>query len=241
MKITGLKGKIKGAGTYIALAVCMVGIGACGWLTIGRNINDDTPASGDTYSLITDATPSYNDTVNVGGTVSGIITADDASDMPQSSEETPSQENSTSIEAEPVQNTVADYFVLPLTGEILKPFSLKEMQYSETFADWRLHNAIDIAGEKNTIIHSAGDGTVLDIYDDAQYGKVVKIDHGNNTTSVYCGLGSVYVKKGEAVGVNQDIGVLGEIPCESADKSHLHFAVIKDGAYISPLEVMNME
>ena len=51
----------------------------------------------------------------------------------------------------------------------------------------------------------------------------------------------VYVEKGDVVGVNQDIGVLGEIPSESADKSHLHFAVIKDGAYVSPLEIVNME
>ncbi len=233
MKISGLR-KFKGAGTYIALAVCMIGIGACGWLTIGRNIGDDKLSSADTYSVISDNVTSYNDTVNVGATVSGI--AENIVSAPSSESSTVTDVSSTVT-----QNTVAEYFVLPLTGEILKPFSLKEMQYSETYADWRLHNAIDIAGEKNTIIHSSGDGIVTDIHLDAQLGKVLRIDHGNNIITVYGGLGTVYVEKGDVVGVNQDIGVLGEIPSESADKSHLHFAVIKDGAYISPLEIVNME
>ncbi len=233
MKISGLK-NFKGAGTYIALAVCMVGIGACGWLTIGRNINSNKPASADTYSVISDSATSYNDTVDVGATVSDV--ADNIVSNPTSVSSTVSE-----TESATTQNTVAEYFVLPLTGEILKPFSLKEMQYSETYADWRLHNAIDIAGEPNAIIRAAGDGIVTDIHIDAQLGKVLKIDHGNNIKTVYCGLGTVYVEKGDVVGVNQDIGVLSEIPSESADKTHLHFAVIKDGAYVSPLEIVNME
>ena len=233
MKISGLK-KFKGAGTYIALAVCMIGIGACGWITIGRNINKNKLVSADTYSVISDRASSYNDTVDVGVTVSDV--AENIISTPNSLSSAVSK-----AESAPTQNTVAEYFVLPLTGEILKPFSLKEMQYSETYADWRLHNAIDIAGEQNAIIRAAGDGIVTDIHIDAQLGKVLKIDHGNNVKTVYCGLGTVYVEKGDVVGVNQDIGVLGEIPSESADKSHLHFAVIKDGAYVSPLEIVNME
>ena len=42
MKITGLKHSLKGKGSYIALAICMIGIGACGWLTIGKNVDDHT-------------------------------------------------------------------------------------------------------------------------------------------------------------------------------------------------------
>lgn len=233
MTITGLRNTLKGYGSYFALAICMIGIGACGWLAIGKNISGDSLDSASMSSFIADNTPSYNDTVKAGVVVSGVIT--ESSESPQSAQSTASKISS----EEP--NTIADFFVLPLTGEILKPYSLKEMQYSATFADWRLHNAIDIAGKNGTTICSAGDGRVSDVYDDAQYGKVVKIDHGNGIITVYCGLSSAYLKKGDVVGINQDIGILGEIPCESADKSHLHFAVIKNGAYISPLEIVKMD
>ncbi len=236
MKIVGLKNRLKGSGAYVALAVCMIGIGACGWLTVGKRLSADKPASGQVYSHISGDTPSYNDTVDVGLTVSDVIPNNQSDNTPSESENTSSEAVSSET-----QNTVADYFVLPLTGEILKPFSLKEMQYSKTFADWRLHNALDIAGEDGATIRSAGDGMVADAYDDAQFGRVVKIDHGNGVITVYCGLNSVYVKKGEAVGINQDIGTLGAIPCESSDDIHLHFAVIRDGEYVSPLEIVNME
>ncbi len=233
MKITGLRNTLKGYGSYIALAICMIGIGACGWLAIGKNISGDSTDLANMSSFIADNTPSYNDTVKAGVVVSGVIT--ESSESPQSAQSKASEISS----EEP--NTIADFFVLPLTGEILKPYSLKEMQYSATFADWRLHNALDIAGKKGATICSAGDGRVSDVYDDAQYGKVMKIDHGNGIITVYCGLSSAYLKKGDVVGINQDIGILGEIPCESADKSHLHFAVIKNGAYISPLEIVKMD
>ena len=72
-------------------------------------------------------------------------------------------------------------------------------------------------------------------------GKVIKIDHSNGIFTLYCGIKTAYVKKGDIVGINQDIGNLGEIPCESVEKSHLHFAAIKDGVYISPLELVKFE
>ena len=244
MKITGLKHSLKGKGSYIALAICMIGIGACGWLTIGKSADDHTAKTDNTSSFISEINSSYNDTVNVGKL---IIPDDDSSQTESSGDDTSSNQSSTSNESIEAESTVsneqpvADYFVLPLTGEIAKPFSLKELQYSETYGDWRLHNAIDIAAEQGATIHSAGDGTVHDVYTDSKYGKVIKIDHSNGIFTLYCGVKTAYVKKGDVVGINQDIGNLGETPCESADKSHLHFAAVKDGVYISPLELVKFE
>ena len=244
MKITGLKHSLKGKGSYIALAICMIGIGACGWLTIGKNVDDHTAKVDKTASFIKSDTTSYNDTVNVGKVIipdtdsSQSESGDNAVSLDQSAT---SQESSEIESAASSEQPIAAYFVLPLTGEITKPFSLKELQYSKTYADWRLHNAIDIAAEPGATIHSAGDGTVHDIYTDSKYGKVIKIDHSNGIFTLYCGIKTAYVKKGDVVGINQDLGNLGDIPCESADKSHLHFAAIKDGVYISPLKLVKFE
>ncbi len=237
MKITGLKKRMKGSGAYIALAVCMIGIGACGWLTIGKNATDNTDNTvnntvdpNNSSSFIADSTSSYYETVDVGKVITN-----------SEEEKTDNSSNSSGDDTSSEPEQMAEYFVLPLTGEILKPYSLKELQYSATFNDWRLHNALDIAAENGAVIRAASDGTVADIYDDAQLGKVIKIEHPNDIVTVYCGIKTAYVKKGETVGINQDIGNLGEIPCESADKPHLHFAVIKNGVYTSPLEVLKME
>ncbi|MBQ2816063.1 MAG: M23 family metallopeptidase [Clostridia bacterium] len=244
MKITGLKHSINGKGSYIALAICLIGLGACGWLTIGKDSDDRTAKIDKSSSFISNVSSSYNDTVNVGK----VLPPDNDLSQPQSSSHTDSNISSTANESSSetesaVENSapVADYFVLPLTGEITKPFSLKELQYSETYADWRLHNALDIAAEQGATVHSAGDGIVHDVYTDSKYGKVIKINHSNGIFTLYCGIKTAYVKKGDTVGINQDIGNLGEIPCESAEKSHLHFAAIKDGVYISPLELVKFE
>ena len=244
MKITGLKHSLKGKGSYIALAICMIGIGACGWLTIGKNVDDHTAKVDKTASFIKSDTTSYNDTVNVGKVI--IPDTDSSQNEPVDNtasvdQSVTSQKSDETESAASNEQPIANYFVLPLTGEITKPFSLKELQYSETYADWRLHNAIDIAAEQGTTIHSAGDGIVHDIYNDSKYGKVIKIDHSNGIFTLYCGVKTAYVKKGDVVGINQDIGNLGETPCESADKSHFHFAAIKDGVYISPLELVKFE
>ena len=244
MKITGLKHSLKGKGSYLALAICMIGLGACGWLTIGKDNDDLTAKIDKSSSFISNVSSSYNDTVNVGK----VITPDDDSSQSESSNHATSNvesnvnQSSSETESSPESSIpVADYFVLPLTGEITKPFSLKELQYSETYADWRLHNALDIAAEQGATVHSAGDGIIHDVYTDSKYGKVIKIDHSNGIFTLYCGIKTTYVKKGDIVGINQDIGNLGEIPCESVEKSHLHFAAIKDGIYISPLELVKFE
>ncbi len=252
MKITGLKHRLKGKGSYIALALCMIGLGACGWLTLGKNMDNRTAKIDKTSSFISENTSSYNETINVGKVFTpNDDSSSDESDKNTSSNQLDSAANNTDDETSSVlsedesnssnEPPVAEHFVLPLTGEIIKPFSLKELQYSETYADWRLHNAIDIAADEGATVHSSGDGVVYDIYTDSKYGKVIKIDHSNGVFTVYCGIKTAYVKKGDIVGINQDIGNVGAIPCESADKSHLHFAAVKDGAYISPLELVKFE
>ena len=57
----------------------------------------------------------------------------------------------------------------------------------------------------------------------------------------YCGFDSVSVKEGEKVAKDDVLGTLGVIPIESADVTHLHFEMIKNGEYVDPIEALSMQ
>ena len=134
------------------------------------------------------------------------------------------------------------YFILPVGGKILKDYDDRNLQYSETYKDWRLHLALDIAANKGTAVFSAAKGTVEDIYEDSLLGTVVKINHGSGLMAYYCGLNSSpSVKKGEQIDGGYQIGAIAEIPCESVEENHLHLIMEQDGSPVSPLKVMEMK
>ena len=48
-------------------------------------------------------------------------------------------------------------------------------------------------------------------------------------------------KENDKITTSDVIGTSGEIPCECADKPHIHIEVYVDGKITSPLEAMNLE
>lgn len=154
--------------------------------------------------------------------------------------EVPTNKSETEI-AEPVK-PIADYFVMPVAGNIIKSFDNITLQYSATLNDMRLHEGIDIAADVGSPVKSAGDGTVTEIYKDSSYGYTVVIDHGNDTVAKYCGLAeNISVQSGGTVNAGTEIGTVGEIPIESADVSHFHFEMFKSGKAVSPTKAMGFE
>ncbi|HBI91128.1 MAG TPA: M23 family peptidase, partial [Terrisporobacter glycolicus] len=65
----------------------------------------------------------------------------------------------------------------------------KEPSYSETLEVWEIHKALDIEANENQEVKSLTPGTVLDVYDDDEYGMSVKIQSGKDTEFVYSSLG----------------------------------------------------
>ncbi len=104
--------------------------------------------------------------------------------------------------------------------------------------DWRIHAAIDFLGEKGSDVVSVGDGRVTKVIADPSRGYCIEVDHGEFTAR-YCG-----IEQGTAVGIDDEvkkgdlIGKLGDIPCESAQESHLHFETITDGVSIDPIKAL---
>ncbi len=144
-------------------------------------------------------------------------------------------------ETEPTtKGKVSVYFSYPLGNKIAKEYSNGEIVKNKTTDDWRTHNGVDINGAKGDQVNAICDGEVTAVRDDALWGTVVTIDHGNGITADYCGLEkSSTVQPGDTVKINQKIGVLGEIPLESADGVHLHLEIHRDGVTVSPTDFLD--
>lgn len=131
------------------------------------------------------------------------------------------------------------YFSLPSENKITKHYSGSDMVKNATTDDWRTHTGIDIAGEIGDPIKAVADGTVSGVRDDALWGTIVTVDHGNGIVSEYRGLGRGSTPDvGTKIKINDKVGNLGEIPIEKADSVHLHFEIREKGELIDPEKVI---
>ena len=112
------------------------------------------------------------------------------------------------------------------------------------------HGGLDIAGDYNTPIVAADDGTVAYTYSSCihnwgkdmsyscgcggGYGNYVWIDHGNGKESIYGHLGSLVVHDGEKVTKGQLIGYMGSTGHSTG--SHLHFECRYNGVKYNPMD-----
>lgn len=122
--------------------------------------------------------------------------------------------------------------------EIIKDFSDKELVYSNTFDDYRVHTGTDIKCKRSEAVFSVADGTVENVYKDYMEGIVIEINHDNGFKSIYKNLSAdKMVKKGERVTKGQVISGVGETAMfESNDENHLHFELKKEDKFVNPVD-----
>ncbi len=164
-------------------------------------------------------------------------------DQPEVPDESPEPENKKAGGEEPedvfdVQYVGFDGFIYPCGGFISKEYSVDLPVYSATMYDYRTHPGIDIACEVGSIVRASSNGEISEIYDDPLMGRTLVIAHKDGLTSVYGNLSpdmpaEIFVGKnvitGETIG-----GVGNSALCESAEASHLHFEMRKDGNPVNP-------
>ena len=132
-------------------------------------------------------------------------------------------------------------YVRPSGGAIIKPYSMDALVYSKTMNDWRAHCGLDIAAEKGEVVKSAGEGKVAGVSDDPLYGTTVVVNQNDGYMVYYRGLNKeTAVRAGENIAAGATIGTVGEIPCESADGTHLHIEVMKENKYYNPADALGI-
>ena len=84
------------------------------------------------------------------------------------------------------------------------------------------------------------DGTVKNIKDDEIMGKIVEIEHNNDTSTIYQSLSSTNVSVGQKVSQGEIIGISGKNDIVDSNLYALHFEVYKKGELINPEVFYNM-
>ena len=203
-----------GKGFYIALAVCLLAAGTIGYITLFSSA-----------SPVREPDP--------------VIEIKPAPVTP-----VPAPPTKPVIQPEPVEVPVetglsgdgVTEVVSPLDGTTVTVFSMTELLYDQTMADWRTHNGIDVQAEEGAAVKTAADGTVVSVTDDELMGTTVVIEHSGGYTTHYSSLqADVPVAEGQAVHAGDVIGCVGSTSAaESEMGPHLHFSVSQNGSVIDP-------
>jgi len=127
-------------------------------------------------------------------------------------------------------------------GVVMKSFSSDELLYSVTMGDWRVHQGVDISAAEGAKVRAVSGGTVAEIMEDVLYGHTAVIKHADGSMLYYSGLtDKCPVSKGDQVASGDTIGVIGAVPCESADGPHLHLTLMKDGVFSDPAAAFGLK
>ena len=180
-----------------ALALCGVTLFSL-WMT--NKDNTTTPQTSDT----TTTTEQTTEDLQVNTPVTNV--RDDRTDPVTTTEETP----------------ISVFYSFPLGNKVAREYSKGEIVKNKTTNDWRTHNGVDINGAKSDQVNAISDGVVTELEHSEIWGTIITINHGNGFTARYYGLQKDgTVNPGEEIKANSKIGILGEIPIESADGIHL--------------------
>lgn len=98
------------------------------------------------------------------------------------------------------------------------------------------HPGLDIAVTSDSYIRASGGGTVVDVGEDAVYGRFVVIDHGQGYSTLYGHASATLVTLGQSVRERQVIALSGSTGRSTGP--HLHFEVLVDGEPVDPLTVI---
>lgn len=260
IKKSGKRGHSKGRGFYVALAVCLVAVGAAAWTTydgVQKYMAIEDPTSqqssqapeqeaGNTLSGIKEEVSSQSSRQSSSQPSNQQPSSSNASSEETSQAADPVSEPASSAPEEPVSSAEQETFanqpgacIYPSGSTVTKEFSNGNPVYSLTMGDWRAHDGTDFRAEAGSMVKAVTNGTVKDVYDDPLLGRTVVIDH-YGFEAYYCGLGeTTLVKTGDQVERGQEIGSIQIVPCEMNEESHLHFAVQKDGAWVNPMDIIN--
>ncbi|MFA0812645.1 peptidoglycan DD-metalloendopeptidase family protein [Microbulbifer epialgicus] len=122
---------------------------------------------------------------------------------------------------------------------------IKNARISSQFADLSTirknpHRGTDFAAAQGTSIVAPSGGIVTistDHYKHKNYGKIIIIDHGDNTQTLYSHLDTREVDVGQKVKAGQKIGTVGV--SGKVTGPHLHFELIERGERVNPEHLLS--
>ena len=211
-----------------AIAVCsimlifaIIAVAAVTSEDLSENITTTAPADENAEAELTNVPDTrYSETL--------IVPATEITTVTESTTETTTADNSPAS------------YILPLSTDIGKDYSMGIPVYNSVMGDWRTHDGVDFNGNYGDGVKAIADGQVTSVEDDAVMGTVITINHGGSVEASYYGVtASDSISKGVKVKQGDKIGTISTIPAESdADYPHIHLEIRVNGEIADPLEIM---
>ena len=214
-----VKAVFGGKGFYIALALCLLAAGIVGYYTLLRPQAPAEPASNPASNVPDDRDNAW---------VAPAVQPEENVPAAPPAEETPISD----------PQDLLPQVMSPLDGTTVTVFSMTELMYDETMADWRTHDGVDIRAEEGDAVKTAAAGTVKEVRYDDLMGVTVVISHADGYETQYSSLQQEPpVEQGKTVEAGDIIGLVGSTAAAEGDVGpHLHFSVSKDGRVVDPQE-----
>jgi murein DD-endopeptidase MepM/ murein hydrolase activator NlpD len=95
------------------------------------------------------------------------------------------------------------------------------------------HPGLDVAVPVGTPIRAAGGGTIVEVGDDAKYGRFVRVEHRDGYETIYAHASQILVKQGDKIPSGRTIALSGNTGQSTAP--HLHFEMRQGGAAVDPM------
>ncbi len=95
------------------------------------------------------------------------------------------------------------------------------------------HAGLDVAVPSGSYVRAAGPGVVTETGEDPEYGRFVRIDHGDGIRSLYAHASWIFPSVGDTVEAGEVIALSGNTGRSTAP--HLHLEIERDGQLEDPL------
>ena len=222
------KKRFAGKGYYIALIACIAAVGISGYVFV-KTAQDSAVEASAVVSTMPSATAE-------SGTESGTETTP-SQDAGKETAAAETDEMGDSYEETMAQADLTVAAMWPLEGDVVATFSQDTLTYSQTMADWRTHEGLDIAATQGDLVCAVQDGTVTAVYEDDYLGSVVVVSHAGDVSTLYANLTETpSVVVGQAVSAGDVVGQVGNTALlEKTEADHLHFEVFCGGEATDPL------
>lgn len=123
----------------------------------------------------------------------------------------------------------------PVLGPITSPFGDARVNISS--GGTRAHMGVDIGASTGTPVIAPGDGMITSAGWEAEYGRMVSIDHGHGFTTIFGHLKQMHVRTGDKVRMGQILGTVGTSGLTTGP--HLHYEVRIYGRPVNPKLYLN--
>lgn len=237
------KKRFAGTGYYIALIACIAAVGISGYVFV-KTVRDSAVETSAAVTISPAVTQEAKSETMENSEKSKDTKDAKAKDKETAAETSPAASESAKADRmeDSYEATMAEGSAVtwPLQGEVMATFSQETLTYSQTMADWRTHEGLDIAAQAGTLVSATQSGTVTAVYQDDFLGNVVVVSHSGDLATLYANLDAEpTVAVGDTVTAGQTLGQVGHSALlETAEPSHLHFEVYENGAAVDPMEYL---